>query len=289
MESQVLHKALHAERYQELKHKIKRMQLLEQVRVQAVPALAAPADGIVCQRCGNTGWITAVGKDGYDMAVACPACYERRQVVRRLKHSGISAKDYARYTLQRFDAKRSEISAKMKDLAVRYLDTHYPGGPGFGVFGSSGVGKTHICIAVCQKLTRRYHEPHFYFSYRTEMPELVKALKSYNDEYDKVLAKWKTCENLYIDDLFKLAGNVENGHLVSVERQDLRVMFDIINARYLNHKTTLFSSEYAVKDITKIDGALGSRIYEMTAPYGIYVEGKNQRLASGKQEKEQLR
>lgn len=113
------------------------------------------------------------------------------------------------------------------------------------------------------------------------MPELVKALKSYNDEYDQVLAKWKTCENLYIDDLFKLAGNVENGHLVSIERQDLRVMFDIINARYLNHKTTLFSSEYAVKDITKIDGALGSRIYEMTAPYGLYVEGKNQRLAIG--------
>ena len=90
---------------------------------------------------------------------------------------------------------------------------------------------------------------------------------------------WKTCQNLFIDDLFKLAGKVQNGHLVDVDREELRIIFDIINARYLNHLTTIFSSEYSVNDITVVDEALGSRIFEMVSPYGLLISGKNQRLA----------
>lgn len=36
--------------------------------------------------------------------------------------------------------------------------------------------------------------------------------------------------------------------------------------------------EFPIKDITAIDAALGSRIYEMINPYGLYVTGKNQRI-----------
>lgn len=91
--------------------------------------------------------------------------------------------------------------------------------------------------------------------------------------------KWKTCQNLYIDDLFKFSGKVQEGKLVDIDREELKVVFDLINARYLNHLTTLFSSEYMVKDMTDIDEALGSRIYEMVNPYAVLVKGQNQRLA----------
>ena len=89
---------------------------------------------------------------------------------------------------------------------------------------------------------------------------------------------WKTNGNLYIDDLFKLSGRVQDGHLVDLDREELRVVFDLINARYVNHKTTIFSGEYSIKDISQIDMALGSRIYQMIEPYGLYVAGKNQRI-----------
>lgn len=237
-----------------------------------------PSDGIICRRCNNTGWIL-VHKDGYDAMEHCPECFERRQVVRRLKNSGVSAKDYERYTLESFDGNRSESAARMKTMAISFLQHHKPGGPGFGVFGKSGMGKTHICIAVCHELTVKMHEPHYYFSYRAEIPNLVKAARSYTEDYDASMAKWKTCKNLYIDDLFKLAGRIQDGKLVDVDRNELRIVFDIINARYLNHLTTIFSSEYSVKEITGVDEALGSRIYEMIAPFGVYVTGRNQRLA----------
>lgn len=258
--------------------------MLDRIRAKAaqhpvtVPQPKKPGDGIECSRCQNSGWVEVI-EDGHRCMTLCPDCAAKRQVVRRLKCSGVSPKDYARYTLESFDGSRSESARRMKALAIAYLKNHVPGGPGFGIFGKSGMGKTHICIAVCHELTVRLHEPHYYFSYRSEMPNLVKAAKSYAADYDEAMEKWKTCPNLYMDDLFKLAGKIQNGHLVDVDREELRIVFDIINARYLNHRTTIFSSEYSVNDIAVVDEALGSRIYEMVAPYGLYITGVNQRLA----------
>lgn len=244
------------------------------------PAPAKPAkDGIDCQRCGNTGWVAITRDDGTTAMTHCPECWARRQVAHRLRNSGISPKDYERYTLASFDASRSESARKMKAMAESWLKDHTLNGTGFGLFGRSGMGKTHICIAVCQELTRRFGEPHFYFSYRAGIPNLVKASRSYSDDYDAAMKKWKTCQNLYIDDLFKFSGRMENGKLVGIDRDELKVVFDLINARYLNHLTTLFSSEYSVGNLARIDEALGSRIYEMVNPYALRVEGQNQRLA----------
>lgn len=244
------------------------------------PKTAKPSpDGINCSRCDNTGWVPVTDTNGMVAMAHCPDCFARRQVIRRLKQSGISPQDYARYTLGNFDGSRSPVAGRMKALAERYLREHTTGGSGFGLFGKSGLGKTHICIAVCQELTRQFHEPHYYFSYRAEIPKLVKASRSYSTDYDAAMHKWKTCQNLYIDDLFKFSGRLKDGHLIDVDREELKVIFDLINARYLNHATTLFSSEYTVSDMTMVDEALGSRIYEMIAPYGMSVKGKNQRLA----------
>jgi len=245
----------------------------------------APEDGIDCATCSNTGMICITEPDGHSYMEPCPDCYERRQVVRRLKASGVSALDYEKFTIKSFDGNRSEESRVIKRIAQNYLRNHIQGGPGFGIFGSSGVGKTHICIAICQVLTRTYKEPHYYFSYRSEMPGLIKTLRSFSENYEDALYRWKTCPNMYIDDLFKCAGRIEHAiessqkrdRLVSIDSDDLRIMYDILNARYLNHLTTLFSSEYSLSDISMIDGALGSRIYEMISPYRIAVFGKNQR------------
>ena len=92
-----------------------------------------PADGILCSRCNNTGWVL---KD--DGMAHCPFCYEKRQAARRLKASGISPRDYERYTLDAFDGKRSRMAQQMKAMAYRWLDNHEPKGPGFGIFGKSG-------------------------------------------------------------------------------------------------------------------------------------------------------
>ena len=125
------------------------------------------------------------------------------------KKSGVSSADYARYTLDAFDGDRSPAAKLMKEMARRYLQEHIKGGPGFGVFGKSGMGKTHICIAVCHGLTVDKYEPHYYFSYRTEIPNLVKAARNYAEDYERAIHKWKTCQTNSFDDLFKLSGKVQ--------------------------------------------------------------------------------
>lgn len=114
------------------------------------------------------------------------------------------------------------------------------------------MGKTHICIAVCLALTQHFGESHHYFSYRAEIPALVKAARSYSADYDTAMEKWKTAENLYIDDLFKLSGRVQDGHLVDLDREELRVVFDLINARYVNHKTTIFRESTPLRTSPKL-------------------------------------
>lgn len=254
---------------------------MKERQTEQQPKPKVPVDGIQCDRCSNTGWVLVKNGDHESMG-HCPKCWEQRQVVSRLKKSGVSAEDYARYTLEAFDGNRSPAAKLMKDMATRYLQDHVKGGPGFGVFGKSGMGKTHICIAVCHGMTVDKHELHYYFSYRTEMPNLTKAARSYAEDYERAMTKWKTCQNLFIDDLFKLSGKVQKGHLVDVDRDELRIIFDIVNSRYLNHLTTIFSSEYSVNDITIVDEALGSRIFEMINPYGLFVQGANQRLVGAK-------
>ena len=261
-----------------IKAMLERVKKKMQDRPPMEPRHPEPQDGIYCDECRCSGWIAVTEENGATAMAHCPKCWERRQVVRRLKQSGVSPKDYEKYTLESFDGSRSEMAGKMKAMAERYLKEHIKGGPGLGIFGRSGMGKTHLCIAVCQELTRTCGEPHYYFSYRSEMPNLVKASRSFVDDYADAMEKWKTCQNLYIDDLFKLGGRVENGRLVDVDREELRIIYDIINARYLNHLTTIISSEYRLNDITACDEAIGSRIWEMIKPYGIFVEGKNQRM-----------
>ena len=88
------------------------------------PEPVQPAkDGINCQRCGNTGWVAVTEENGTTAMAHCPDCWERRQVVHRLRNSGISPKDYERYTLASFDASRSEVAGKMKAMAELVLDS----------------------------------------------------------------------------------------------------------------------------------------------------------------------
>lgn len=166
-----------------IKAMLERVKKKMQDRPPMEPRHPVPQDGIYCDKCRCSGWIAVTEANGTVAMAHCPKCWERRQVVRRLKQSGINPKDYEKYTLESFDGDRSDMAGKMKAMAGKYLKEHTKGGPGIGIFGRSGMGKTHICIAVCQELTRTCGEPHYYFSYRSEMPTLVKASRSFIDDY----------------------------------------------------------------------------------------------------------
>ncbi|WP_196607112.1 ATP-binding protein [Pectinatus frisingensis] len=223
-----------------------------------------------CSKCKDTGYITIIGNDGSFSKAPCK-CLEQMRIESRLKKSGISPADYALYNFNTFKSDTAEHTA-MKQLAMKYLNSHITG-QGIGFFGNSGTGKTHICIAICQALTRQYGEEHYYFSYRSEIQRIKAVMYDDGGKYSQAIQHWTMVNNLYIDDLFKFAER--DGKM---QQQDLQIVFDIINTRYINHKATIFSSEKTVNDIKDIDEALGSRIFSMINPFGMACKDGNMRL-----------
>ena len=226
-----------------------------------------------CEKCNDLGFIFIV-ENGYDKAIEC-SCHIEKRIKASLMTSGISFEEYELKSLDTFKAD-NEMATLMKDAAIKFLDSD---AKGIGYFGRSGIGKTHICIAICQELTKRKHLAHKYFAYKSEMQKL-KANYFDAEGYERLISRWVNCDVLYIDDLFKFSTD-KNGKTRS---QDLEIMFDIINTRYLNKSITIFSSEHTVKDIYNIDEALGSRIFAMVNPYGVKCEGDNRRLKEVKNE-----
>lgn len=222
-----------------------------------------------CSKCRDEGFIFSVSPEGYEQASECE-CQTPLKIERYLKSSGVDYGEYKSKTLGTFKAD-TKMAAEMKDYAERFLNDITA--KGIGYFGKSGIGKTHICIAICQEITRKKLIPHLYFSYRHEIQKL-KAAYYHEEEYARLMDRWISCKILYIDDLFKFATG-KDGKMLS---QELQIMFDIINSRYLNRSTTIFSSEYSVNEIKNIDEALGSRIFSMIHPYGLRCEGDNRRI-----------
>lgn len=223
--------------------------------------------GTECPTCNGDGFVWVI-EDGHDRVKECK-CRKALLVERYLKNSGIDHTEYKEKSLETFCTDNDEAKA-MKELAEKFLADE--SAKGIGYFGKSGTGKTHICIAICQELTRQKGWAHYYFSYRREIQRL-KAVMYDDAEYGKMIAKWTTCRVLYIDDFLKFATDQRG----IIQKQDLQIMYDIINTRLLNKAVTLFSSEYTVGEVTRIDEALGSRIFDMTT-YGMKCEGKNRRM-----------
>lgn len=224
-----------------------------------------------CPICNDEGYIWKT-VNGYDCVEEC-SCMMVKKIERYLRSSGVDYEEYLSKSLSTFKDDTEEARS-MKQIAEQFLADDKAAGAGY--FGKSGTGKTHICIAVCQELTRSRAVPHFYFAYRREIQRL-KSVFFESEDYDRLMSKWTGCKVLFIDDLFKFATDKTG----SIQTQDLQIMFDIINSRYLNKAMTIFSSEFALNDIKNIDAALASRIYEMIGPYRMKCEGDNRRFKGG--------
>lgn len=222
-------------------------------------------DGYNCPVCKNKGYVFKVVEyeDGsFSHVCADCKCAEIRRSIMRMKRSGL--KDIIKdYTFDKFDA-TEPWQQTIKNAAMGYAKN--PEG-WFYLGGQSGCGKTHLCTAICREFLLEGKQV-VYMLWRDEIAT-IKSLAMDAEERQKTVDRFKQCEVLYIDDLFKTGRNPD-GSEPKPTAADINAAFEIINYRYNNPALlTIISSELNEDELLDIDEAVGGRIFERSKSISI--------------------
>lgn len=231
-------------------------------------------DGYDCQVCHNKGVIMlVVAPSGrWSTATKDCKCMKTRKTIRQMQRSGL--KNVIRdLTFSKFEAAEA-WQQTLKQAAMDYAAN--PTG-WFYIGGQSGIGKSHLCTAICREFLLAGREVK-YMLWRDEINQL-KGVFADVDAHNKLMDTYKRVEVLYIDDLFK-TGRDKDNKPQRPTAADINVAFEIINARSLDPKLlTVISSECTTNDLLDIDEATGGRICEKAQVFSIAPDrAKNYRL-----------
>jgi len=238
--------------------------LIEEVRardgIAPDASHAKPADGgPACKECDSKRFVLLTAENGYQSAHNC-SCLQAIIANRRFDASGMA---HMRKT-HRFEdfTANTPWREDLFDKATLYMLDLMAGGNGwFAMLGQSGAGKTHLCTAICIELLNSAKE----VLYIVWNDFVVTAKKRFDPEFghanSQEVTRVQQAAYLYIDDLFKKAPS----------QADIDIAFEIINYRAAVRLPTIISSERSMNDLTKIDEATASRIYEMVCRNGHFV------------------
>ena len=199
-----------------------------------------------CEKCLNRGYISYIDyKNKIVVRKECECLKIRRgrenqisyfQTYPILKECNLS--DFITpYNFQK------QIKSKAMEFIKNYKN-HW-----FYIGGQYGSGKSHICYAIANELIKDLNN-FVVFEYIEDLRE-IKA-HSTDEIYLELIQKYKNATILYFDDFLKVDLNVA----------DLKIIYEIINYRYKENKTTLFSSERLFSELASLDEAIESRIFE---------------------------
>jgi DNA replication protein DnaC len=194
-----------------------------------------------CTLCRGTGWKLVSRPDGAagKVAAACDCgmqqrserVIERAHIPKRYEHC-----DFESYSTEVGTTPQHISSLKNGKVLAQGFVRDYPGTAekGLLLMGPSGVGKTHLAVAVLKELIRRGHVGLF-CDYR----ELLKEIQaSYNPSSEStemaILEPIRTVEILVLDDLGASKPSDWVRDIVGI----------VLNARYNERRTTIITTNY---------------------------------------------
>lgn len=235
------------------------------MRADTLNALQGDLTGCDCPTCRNRGMIAYPRDDGSIYTREC-ACMKKRRCVWEMERSGLK-NSIRELTFEAYKAKEP-WQKTLKTGAQSYAKE--PTG-WLLMGGQSGSGKTHLCTAVCRERLLQGDEVR-YMPWRDKIAQL-KSLSLDSEQRSKMIDGYKNAQILYIDDLYK-TGKAWDG-TDAPTGADVSLAFEIINHRYINHLTTIISTEKTPEELVTIDEATGSRIIELAEGH-VYAIGRNQ-------------
>lgn len=194
-------------------------------------------------------------------------CIEIRRLNRLIESSAIS-EEFRKMSFGNFDTSQSSADVKrMKEIAFEYCKNFQQIRSNrvnsILLSGQAGSGKTHLLTAVSNNLMFKNHIPVLYFPFFDGMNNI--AANNF-ERKDEIVQRMKDVKLLFIDDLFKPIGGK-----VNIKDWQTKIIFEVVNHRYLNKMPILASTELAIGEMVEIDEALASRIFEMASDYTVTV------------------
>ena len=195
--------------------------------------MSSRQDSSICLNCSGTGWRT-VERDGEKLAVRC-SCMQHVRAERLLVQANIPPRyeccDFSGYNS---DGPQKGLAAA-KVAAQKFVEQYPLNKTGLLLIGPSGVGKTHLSVAIIRELIQVKSIACLFCDYR----ELLKQIQnSYNPsvqvtELDLLRPVFQT-EVLVLDDLGAVKPTEWVWDTVSV----------ILNTRYNENLTTIITSNF---------------------------------------------
>ena len=229
--------------------------------------------GYDCKLCNNKGIFYLM--QGDELVSRECKCMKIRYTMDRIEASGLKSL-FEKYTFENYELhkegqteKQAKIRKELYDLCRDFeSDT---GGRSLLLAGQAGVGKTHLCTAICSSLINKGLEVR-YMQWKADTAAL-KAIANMPD-YAQKLEKLKSVDVLYIDDLFW----TNEGQKPTAG--DINIAFDVINYRYINSDKliTLISTNKEFMELMQIDETVASRIYEMCGRKYVKIIKKDSSL-----------
>jgi DNA replication protein DnaC len=214
-----------------------------------------------CDICRDTGWTLEPQRDAAPLARECQ-CMEMDKIKRQWIEAGINP-ELSNLTFKNFMV-WNESSKRIKDTARAYymnFDEIRRSRHNSILFcGQVGSGKSHASIALALNFLRKGIKV-LYVSYR-DMMTSAKQSKFDAKNYSKIISKCQNCEVLLLDDMFK--GKIDG--------EDLNIIFEIINYRYMNFLPIICSTEFTMERLLNYDEGIGSRIKEMCEGYIVEIK-----------------
>lgn len=231
----------------------------------------APKANYKCSVCRDVGQIIIPQVTGQPVIKEC-SCKNKERLRQEWVDSGfnIACNDL---TLGKFKCDGTKVSKRMKSMAEDYVNNYegiqFERNNSIAFLGEPGTGKTHICIGISLELLKKGFKP-VYFPYRDIIDTMIDLRVTDKGKYDMKLSKYQKCNILFVDDLFK-GGYTE---------AEIKLLFKIVNYRYINKLPIIVSSECLSDRLLEIDRAVGSRIIEMAKNRTLDIVGEeyNQRL-----------
>jgi DNA replication protein DnaC len=156
-------------------------------------------------------------------------------------------------------------------MTEKYLAVGLNAKKWFVILGQTGIGKTHICTAICGEAIKR----NLSVKYLRWLVELRNVKMARDERRGDMLDDILGADVIYIDDLFK------RGKGSKCTDADIRLAFELIdNARALR-KIVLISGEDSWADLTDIDEAITGRLKQMCGEFTFQFgrdKDKNYRL-----------